>query len=85
MTLLRISLLCFIVALCLGCAKQPEVIYKTEYVEVSVPVVYKLDRPKRPSYTKTDTAPTYLLKLIEYTKVLEAIVDGHNSGEHYVR
>lgn len=81
MTLRSVSiLLVFAVFLCLGCSKQPKVIYETKYVKVNVPVVYKLDRPNRPSFDKTDSSPTYLLKLIEYTKRLEAIIDGHNKG-----
>lgn len=62
--------------LLMGCAeKQPKVIYITEYQEVEVPVTHKLQRPKRPVYLSTDTAPTYLLKVIEYVGRLEVIID----------
>lgn len=63
-----------------GCAK-PQTIYITEYQEVEVPVVYKLQRSKRPVYLSTDTTPVYLLKLIEYTRSLEVIIDEHNKKD----
>jgi len=66
--------------LLMGCAK-PQTIYITEYQEVEVPVVYKLQRPKRPVYLSTDTTPVYLLKLIEYTRSLEVIIDEHNKKD----
>lgn len=75
-----IFLLCFAL---IGCTK-PQVQHHIEYVEVKVPVVYKLDKPVRPKYTSKDTAPTYLLKLIEYTKTLEVIIDEHNKGSNDV-
>lgn len=81
-SLIRIStlLLCFAL---IGCTK-PQVQHHIEYVEVKVPVVYALDRPDRPIYTDKDTAPTYLLKLIEYTNTLEIIIDEHNKGSDNV-
>lgn len=73
--LISISL-CFVL---IGCAK-PEIIYKTEYKEVKVPVVYKIERPERPIFKSTDTTPIYLLKVLEYTQTLELIIDEHNKG-----
>ena len=64
----------------MGCAK-PQTIYITEYQEVKVPVVYKIDRPKRPMYTSNDTAPSYLLKLKQYVMTLETIIDEHNKKD----
>ena len=69
--------------LLVGCAakSEPDIIYKTVYQEVKVPVVYKIDRPKRPMYTSNDTAPSYLLKLRQYTMTLETIIDEHNKKD----
>lgn len=63
--------------LLMGCATKeiPDTVYRTEYQEVKTPVVYKQQRPKRPVYLSTDTAPTYLIKVLEYATVLEVIVD----------
>lgn len=71
-----------IIFLCLlftGCAK-PEIIYKTEYKEVKVPVIYKIERPNRPTFESTDTIPIYLLKVLKYTQSLELIIDEYNQG-----
>lgn len=74
--------ICLLSFFLFGCASiKPEVIYRTEYQEVKVPVVYKLQRPKRPVYLPTDTTPVYLLKLIEYTKLLETIIDKHSKKD----
>ena len=73
--LISISL-CFML---IGCTK-PEIIYKTEYKEIKVPVVYKIERPNRPIFKSTDTTPIYLLKVLEYTQTLELIIDEHNQG-----
>lgn len=78
MKVISICMLCCM--LLMGCAK-PQTIYITEYQEVEVPVVYKLQRPKRPVYLSTDTTPVYLLKLIEYTRSLEVIIDEHNKKD----
>lgn len=78
MKVISICILCCM--LLMGCAK-PQTIYITEYQEVEVPVVYKLQRPKRPVYLSTDTTPVYLLKLIEYTRSLEVIIDEHNKKD----
>ena len=78
MKVISMCILCCM--LLIGCAK-PQTIYITEYQEVEVPVVYKLQRPKRPVYLSTDTTPVYLLKLIEYTRSLEVIIDEHNKKD----
>lgn len=78
MKVISVCILCCM--LLMGCAK-PQTIYITEYQEVEVPVVYKLQRPKRPVYLSTDTTPVYLLKLIEYTRSLEVIIDEHNKKD----
>lgn len=61
----------------IGCTttKEPTILYKTEFKEVKVPVMYKLNRPNRPKYTKDDNEVSYLLKLIKYVKELEVIID----------
>ena len=69
----------FLCLLFIGCSK-PGVIYKTEYKEVKVPVVYRIERPDRPIFKSTDTTPIYLLKVLEYTQTLELIIDEHNKG-----
>lgn len=79
MTFLKVASIALLSAVLLGCSR-PQIQHHIEYVEVKVPVVYKLDRPVRPKYTSKDTAPTYLLKIIEYTKTLEVIIDEHNQG-----
>ena len=79
MTFLKVASIALLSAVLLGCSR-PQIQHHIEYVEVKVPVVYKLDKPVRPKYTSKDTAPTYLLKIIEYTKTLEVIIDEHNQG-----
>ena len=80
MNLIRISVLGLLIALIVGCSTKPTVIYKTEYKEVKVPVVYKIERPDRPIFKSTDTTHIYLLKVLEYTQTLELIIDEHNQG-----
>lgn len=64
-------------SLLLGCTSkvQPEIVYRTEYQKVNVPVIQKLNRPNRPIYTDKDTLPGYLSKVLHYTKSLEVIID----------
>ena len=78
---MKLISICLLSILCLsGCASnKPEIIYKTVYQEVKVPVVYKIDRPKRPKFTTEDTSPSYLLKILEYVKSLEIIIDEHKT------
>lgn len=77
-SLIKKSLLAITITTLMGCAKP---VIQTEYVEVKVPVRYKLERPTRPSYLKTDSVPVYLLKLVEYTTKLEIIIDENNKEE----
>lgn len=79
MTSLRVISVALLAMLLLGCSK-PKVITKIECVEVKVPIVYKLDRPNRPQYSSKDSIHSYLLKILEYTKNLEVIIDEHNRG-----
>lgn len=76
---MRLISICLLSILCLsGCASnKPEIIYK----EVKVPVVYRIDRPKRPLYTSSDNAPSYMLKLRQYIITLETIIDEHNKKD----
>ena len=80
---MKLISVCLLSILCLsGCASnKPEIIYKTVYQEVKVPVVYKIDRPKRPMYISNDTALSYLLKLKQYVITLETIIDEHNKKD----
>lgn len=78
-SLIKNSWLCVIVLLLSACASKPNIITKTEYVEVKVPVVYHIEKPERPKYLKTDTIPVYLNKLVRYTNKLEVIIDEHNA------
>jgi hypothetical protein len=61
-----------------GCAStQPCLpITTTEYVEVKVPVVYKLKRPDRPKFNPVEPTPVYLSNVLIYTEILENIIDG---------
>lgn len=79
MTFLKVINILLMVVVLSGCSK-PIVQHHIEYVEVKVPVVYRLDKPVRPQYTSKDTAPSYLVKLLQYTKTLEIIIDEHNKG-----
>lgn len=79
MTFLKSSGLLLAMMLLVGCSAKPKIVTKVEYVEVKVPVVYKLERPERPRYLKTDTIPVYLNKLVRYTDKLEVIIDEHNA------
>lgn len=79
-SLVKISSIILLGLTLVGCAK-PQVITKTEIVEVKVPVVYALERPERPRYLAKDTVPTYLNKLVKYTEKLEVIIDEHNSKQ----
>lgn len=78
MNLVRISIISLLFMLIIGCSTKPTILYKTEYKEVKVPVIVKIDRPERPKYLSTDTNPSYLLKVLTYTKKLEVLIDEHN-------
>lgn len=47
-------------------------------VQVKVPVVVPINKPDRPVYSKNDTTITYMIKVIEYTKILETLIKEHN-------
>lgn len=78
MNLVRISIIGLLFMLIVGCSTKPIILYKTEYKEVKVPVMVKINRPERPKYLSTDTNPSYLLKVLTYTKKLEVLIDEHN-------
>ena len=74
---MKLISICLLSILCLsGCASN-----KPVYQGVKVPVVYKIDRPKRPLYTSSDNAPSYMLKLRQYIITLETIIDEHNKKD----
>lgn len=78
MNLVRISILSLLIVLMVSCSAKPTILYKTEYKEVKVPIIVKIDKPERPKYLSTDTNPSYLLKVLTYTKKLEILIDEHN-------
>ena len=78
MNLVRTSILSLLIVLMVSCSTKPTILYKTEYKEIKVPVIVKIDRPERPKYLSTDTNPSYLLKVLTYTKKLEILIDEHN-------
>lgn len=65
------------VLLLIGCSK-PNVIYKTDYKKVNIPVMASIEKPNRPVYTKEDNTITYLNKVLEYTEILETIIETYN-------
>lgn len=80
MRILSIIIICSFLLLN-GCAGKPqpcEPIIKTEYVEVKVPVIYKLKRPSRPKIDESEPIPLALIKFTSYTETLESIIDGTN-------
>lgn len=73
----KLLVLCTILLLsgCANKAPQPcEPIVQVEYVEVKVPVMYKLSRPARPTLND-QPVPVYLKELTIYTEQLESIID----------
>ena len=80
---MKLISICLLSILCLsGCASsKPEIIYKTVYQEVKVPVVYKIDSPNCRVYISSDNAPSYMLKLRQYIITLESIIDKHNKKD----
>ena len=71
----KIKILLCSLLLC-GCvhSNTPKVIQQTNYQEVKIPVVYKIDKPSRPEYNDNDTIVAYLLKVLEYTQQLEIYI-----------
>ena len=76
---MRLSSLLLGIVLLTGCATtEPErVIYKTEYQEVYVPVMYKLTRPPTPAWDEEngETLEAFIQRYVTYTKRLEAKID----------
>lgn len=74
-----------VLSLCLiGCSVS-EPTYKIKYEQVEVPVIVPIDKPNRPIYSNTDSVPTYLLKVLEYTNILEVLIEEHNKGAYNVK
>lgn len=57
-----------------GCTKPSTV---TQYV--NIPVAMRIDKPDRPIYLANDNPATYLVKVLEYTKVLEILIEENNN------
>lgn len=63
-----------LMVLLMGCSAR--VVEKT--VQVKVPIVVPINKPERPVYSKNDTTITYMIKVLEYTKILETLIKEHN-------
>ena len=76
----KLLVLCAILLLS-GCAnKASQPCEPVEYVEVKVPVIYKLSRPTRPTLND-QPVPVYLKELTIYTERLEGIIDGTQTSK----
>ena len=73
----NILVLAIFLSLLAGCATK-EPIIRTEYIRVEVPVVYTLERPSRPEFTGKKSTPGYISEVLNYTEMLEVIIDEHN-------
>ena len=77
---MRLISLIILILILSGCATPREnVIIKTEYKTVEVPVMYNLERPDRPKKQTDMSLPEYLLEVLTYTETLEYIIDGVNN------
>jgi hypothetical protein len=74
---LSILLLIFCISL-YGCATKDNIITRTEYVEVYKPVVVEIKLPDKPKFKSSESTPTYLAKVLNYTRHLEFIINEHN-------
>lgn len=82
MKVISLFLMCILL---LGCGtRQAPTVYKTEYFEVLVPVVNPITRPNRPVFTDKDTIHTYLIEVLEYTTILEILIDEQNTKKEDV-
>lgn len=71
-----ILLICIFLLLgSLGCSTK----YIEKPVEVAVPTIIEIYKPTRPVYSKQDTTTSYMIKVLEYCKMLEVSIDEHNN------
>jgi hypothetical protein len=56
--------------------------YVDRPVEVKTPVIMVINKPNRPVFAKNDTTTTYMIKVLEYTKILETLINEHNEAKH---
>ena len=56
--------------------------YVDRPVEVKTPVIMVINKPNRPVFAKNDTTTTYMIKVLEYTKILETLINEHNEARH---
>lgn len=70
----KLLTLILMVMLMVGCSAK--VVEKP--IQVKVPVVVPINKPERPVYSKNDTTITYMIKVLEYTKILETLIKEHN-------
>lgn len=70
----KLLTLILMVMLMVGCSAK--VIEKP--IQVKVPIVVPINKPERPAYSKNDTTITYMIKVLEYTKILETLIKEHN-------
>ena len=73
-----LAIVVILLSLLAGCATK-EPIIRTEYIRVEVPVVYKLERPSRPEFTSKKSTPGYTSEVLNYSEMLEVIIDEHNT------
>lgn len=65
-----------------GCSAKPEPCIPTvQYVEVKVPVVQKLKRPKRPKIEDYASLPEYVQAVKAYVRRLEVTIDGTDDSK----
>lgn len=65
-----------LLSIIVGCSKHPEI----KYNEVLIPVTQKLYKPDRPIYLSSDNTYSYLLKVLDYTNLLETIIETNNKN-----
>ena len=56
--------------------------YVDRPVEVKTPVIMVINKPNRPVFAKNDTTTTYMIKVLEYTRILETLINEHNEAKH---
>lgn len=70
-------ILAIVMVLMMGCTTK----YVEKPIQVKVPVIVAINKPERPVYSKNDTTITYMIKVLEYTKILETLITEHNEAK----
>lgn len=74
----RILIAIILVLTMTGCSTK----YVDRPVEVKIPVIMVINKPNRPIFAKNDTTTTYMIKVLEYTRILETLINEHNEAKH---